>query len=276
MALPQNKLNALGLVYKAITRKASDLDEFKPFSIRIDNYYPSSSTLTGFEEQIGAVDNLVSFTFNATFPILLQTIVQSNIPSRLLGLIHLSTAFTKIRAHNWRLPSDIEVSITHANETRKGIEYTIETKVFQFKRLTITNTNIMLDKSTAQKRFTLPGVSQNNWLHLSTKSILSRDARKYALHSKDFNPIHMSNWLAKQFGLPHMLIHGMYNVHWMLTEISSNKEFLNHPEWDTLKVNFNKPCYLPATVELKQDPNCDSFGLFSLDGQSRYVIMTLS
>ena len=181
--------------------------------------------------------------------------------------------------HNWLLPSDIEVTIESADDTLKGIIYTVVTKTFQYNKHTMTNTNSMLAKSPYYKGKAKSNIQAETWAELSKYDVSINTARDYARASLDYNPIHLSSGLAKQFGLPNALIHGMFNVHKICEHILENQqqEYLGN-----FSVEFNKPCYLPSTVSLRCNNKFDNLsktedqqkltlGLFSIEGSSRFV-----
>ena len=284
MALPQQQFSLTKVITSAITRKRHDVDEFKPFSIKVRNYYVKPALLNRFKQHFGDPKVIPSFAFNATYPLIIQNLVQSPIQSKLLGLIHLSSEFETIRSHNWLLPCDVEVSIVEANDALVGIRYKIVTQIFQFKKLTSTNTNWMLDKSPLYKNKTKVTSLTNDWSEIDKRRVSLSDARKYARVSGDYNPIHMGHSLAKLFGLPRALIHGMFNVHTLLCKVSDNEELSD----TIINVAFNKPCYLPNSISVRYKPKRTEFktntktdhgnqkitseyGVFSEDGNARFV-----
>ena len=232
-----------------------------------------------FEEMFGEVNDSPAFIFNAAFPIVLQTLVQSSIPSGLLGLIHLGSEFTIHKLHNWLLPTDLEVVLEEADDTLKGIKYQITTRAYQFGRLTIENQNWMLEKNKFHKSKSVAR-RKTDWTELTSFGLDISQARQYAKASLDYNPIHMSNQLARLFGLPKALIHGMYNVHMTVKALSEFEQLL---KINKLSIEFNKPCYLPNKVSIRianelnhsihnsivgNDIRC---GLFSNDGTQRFL-----
>jgi hypothetical protein len=250
MALPQKSFGLLKLISAGLRRTKRPIEEFKPYSIKVINYYPSSRVIYGFEKSFAPANECPSFVFNAAFPIVAQCILQSTIPSSLMGLIHIDSRFNTFTSHNWFLPCDIEVVIASAKSSDQGIRYKVETKVYQFQKLTITNTNTFLDKNRSYKS---ANKNNENNVTLAESPLLKygvklRDAFRYAYISNDFNPIHLNHWLAKKFGMQHALVHGMYNVHRCIDFLLSE----NLIESDDITIEFNKPCFLPASVALFQ------------------------
>lgn len=71
--------------------------------------------------------------------------------------------------------------------------------------------------------------------------------RRYAVVSRDFNPIHLSGLAAKALGLPRAIIHGMWTHARMLAALDHRL-----PESYTVDIRFTKPILLPGTVRFGQ------------------------
>ena len=270
MANPQNKRSLPQIICNAFWRPKLAIEDFAPFAVRVDNLYCKKGALSRFTNAFGTPESIPSFAFIAGFPIVLQCLAQSSIPSKLMGLIHISTEFTVHSPHNWLLPTDIEVEIAAVDQSEKGKVYRLVTRFYQQGQLTLTNTNQMLDKLRGYKPNRVVG-NKHEELELS-KSLCSiaidlKTALSYAWLSKDFNPIHIHPWLARKFGLPKALIHGMFNVHYVLSRLPQQAQL----ETKHIRVEFNKPCYLPNRVFIKQYGDKQLFGLFSKDNSERYL-----
>lgn len=274
MSREQNEHSIAKIIYHSLTRKKQPLNAFSPTIIRVNNIYCKASQLQKFTKAFCHPNELPSFAFVATFKLVLQCLSQSNVPSKLLGLIHLSSDFQIAKAHNWLLPMDVEVAIKDVTQDEKGICYLIVTKLYQSGEVTIINTNRMLDKDRSyrpnraeEERKQVQGVGAT----IASTVLSLKTAWFYAFMSKDYNPIHLNNGLAKQLGLKRALIHGMFNVHFSLKHILKHRD--DAP--DSIKVQFNKPCFLPNQVFLKQYNDGNSYGLFGRDKTERFVKIEL-
>ena len=267
-------MSALQLFLNATKRKRLPLDSFTPFSIRFESIYCPRKQLDRFAKAFGNPNELPSFSFIAAFPVMTQCLIQSGIPSRLMGLIHISSHFSVNARQNWLLPTDIEVEIAEATRTEKGIFYKIETRLFQHDVLTITNINYMLDKSRDYIPNRVTG-SKTEDLEigkpLCSIAISLKTSLCYALLSRDFNPIHLHPWLAKKFGLQTVLIHGMFNAHYVLSRLKQHED-LNSGQ---ITIEFNRPCFLPKRVFVKQYGERPEYGLFSRDNSERFLKITI-
>ena len=196
-------------------------------------------------------------------------------PSKLLGLIHISSEFKVHAPQNWLLPTDVEVEIKQVESTDKGLVYEVETRVFQHDELTIVNTNTMLDKDRNYKPVKITS-NKHEELEickpLSSTGIGFKTALKYAWLSKDLNPIHLHPILARAFGLRSALIHGMFNAHYCLSELNKRKLY---NQTDNVKLEFNRPCFMPNQVFLRPYEGSNNFGLFSSDKSERFLKIEL-
>lgn len=270
MSKIQKEYSLAKIIYKASSRKKDPVDNFRPFSIRVNNFYCRRSQLEKFTKGFSHPNELPSFAFVATFKLVLQCLAQSNITSNLMGLIHLNSDFNIATPHNWLLPTDIEVSIKDVTKDEKGLNYLVVTKLFQNGEITIINSNRMLDKDAAYRPSrSAPEKKPTKPLSKALAStVLSlKTAWFYAWMSKDFNPIHLHPVLAKQFGLKRALIHGMFNLHFSLKHILKSRT----EKVSSIKVQFNRPCFLPNQIFLKNYTDTNEYGLFGKDQTERFL-----
>jgi acyl dehydratase len=97
------------------------------------------------------------------------------------------------------------------------------------------------------------------WRELAGWALRSRDGRRYALASGDFNPIHLSRLTARPFGRSRPVLHGPCTAALMAHALVEH-HYAGAPErLRRLIVAFPTPLLLPATVRL----------LVALDGEGR-------
>lgn len=249
MPLLQKPFSLGHLIFSAYTKKRQAPDQFKPFSIRINNKYSNQRHLERFTNIFLPPEQLPSYSFIASFSSVMQCLAQAPIPSGLLGLIHISTSFRQVKAHNWHLPYDMEITIKSLETSPKGLTYETTTEFYQMGELTLVNNNCFLDKNKSYR----PEKSNQNKDQMELPQAIGHDhvtsstALKYAAASGDFNPIHLGTLPAKLFGQKRALIHGMYSVHWALKQIFTSEQ---STEFENIEVNFNKPCFIPAHISL--------------------------
>lgn len=85
-----------------------------------------------------------------------------------------------------------------------------------------------------------------HWQALDQWPLDSHLGFSYAKLSGDFNPIHLHSWLSRWFGFEQPIIHGMYSV----ARAQASVEHFLKGELTELHVNFKKPIFLPAELQL--------------------------
>lgn len=276
MSLLQPLYSTPKLLFSIFNKKKVSLEQFEPFSIQIENIYANDKHLARFTKTFGDPDDIPTFAFITAFKASLQCLSQAKIPSSIIGLIHLSSEFQLYNKHNWLIPFNIKITVNHCEQSDKGLIYTVVTDFYQRGKLTISNTNVMLDKS---KKYRSNGSSSNKvntenkvaLADINNWSIKMETAWSYARTSGDFNPIHLHPVLAMHLGLPNMLIHGMYNASKTISELRNRQVTLGQH----FLIEFNRPCFIPNTVHLKQYESSNEYGLFSKDNKDRFLKLTL-
>jgi hypothetical protein len=271
MSIIQPSYSVPKLIIRALRAKKTSLENFKPFSITIKNNYASEKQVTSFTKIFGQPDDIKSYAFLAGFKSMIQCVTQAPIPSSLLGLIHLSCEISQHVKHNWFLPYDIQVTIKECKPSNKGLTYKIESEFYQQGELTIRNTNVMLDKKPGYKANQRETTEKSELAQLTncfcSYAINLKTSWKYALLSGDLNPIHLHPYLAKKLGLKSVLIHGMFNAHQCLSSVFKK----TGEDLGNVYIEFNKPCFIPNQVFVRQYGDSNEYGVFSKDKKDRYI-----
>ena len=271
MSVSQPLFSVSKLMFKLFSRKKVALEHFSPFSIKIEQVYCSESTLEPFKKVFTDAKDIPTFAFIAGFRPALQCLVQAPIPSSLLGLIHLKCDIEIHQEHNWYLPYDIEVTLKDYTESDKGITYLITTDFYQMGIKTISNHNLMLDKSKdyKPKQRECTTKSEINCLTqpLASWPIGLKTTWSYAKISGDYNPIHLNSFLAKKLKLKSAIAHGMFNAHECLKQLNKKTD----QKLRYVGIEFNKPCFIPSQVFLRQYNDSNKYGVFSSNKKDRYL-----
>ena len=276
MQLSQPLFSFPKLLFCILNKKKQNLEDFQPFSVSYHQIYANGKQLSRFQSSFGDPNSIPTFAFITAFNASLQCLSQAPIPSSILGLIHLTSEFTINKKHNWVAPFDLTITVTNCEQTSKGLEYVIVSEFTQYGETTLINRNTMLDKNKKYQLAEQPKpISKTVELEKSiikSWSIKLSTAWRYAKLSGDFNPIHLHQSLAKMFGLKSVLIHGMYNASKSLKELSLQ----NKKVTDNLVIRLNKPCFIPNEVYLKAYVTENEFGLFSKDGEDRFLKLEIN
>lgn len=256
------------LIRKAVTRQNLPLKQFESFGLRFINVHPNERAISQFQNMFGCNALPVSYMFILGFRYLGQLLVTSNIPSKLMGMIHLTSRFIVINPHDWSKPLDIDVRLISYSQNERGFSYLVSTIFYQNGQATLVNENQFLDKDRRYRsdKDAIKDVMSDVTI-VAQQQFTPSLARQYAKVSSDYNPIHLHSWLAKFFGLKSSVMHGMYGVHWLLTG-----GFIKNIDYKAgLNVKFNRPCYLPNDIKLVKYSDENSYALFSAGLDDRFM-----
>mgnify|MGYP005992021315 CR=1 FL=1 len=194
----------------------------------------------------------ISFLHLLVFRPHLKFMLTKQLPFPVLGLVHM---YNDIISHHDVYIDDvvnIDISITEINQTKKGTEITLHSKIFKEKRLVWESFSGYLhpNKQVAnqKKRPKKPRINMT-YAHTQFWKIPTHLGRQYAVLSGDANPIHLTAFLAKLFGFKQAIAHGMCMAFKCCAELESLQHFSRPAK--RLKIQFNKPVYLPSDVEFK-------------------------
>lgn len=180
----------------------------------------------------------LSFAFIAAFPCLINTFASKQFKTSAIGLIHLTAEFNRFKEINYTQSSTVKINVEPAGTHPKGTLLKVTSYLLQNQQLCIKNTNLMLKpiKIGTSKRSSI--IKQFNASEVSC--IEQRTLWRYARVSGDYNPIHLSRFLAKLFAMRTAIVHGMYLVHFAVLAQQLTGEYL--------KAEFKKPCAVGTAV----------------------------
>ncbi|SET68088.1 MaoC/PaaZ C-terminal domain-containing protein [Thalassotalea agarivorans] len=258
------------ILWSVATRKKYPLDAFEPCTRTFKDIAPDPEKIIAFKKLFNCQEVLPTYMFLIAYPYVGLTFSQSKNPSSLLGLIHIASHFKFIKAHDWTQKTDIQVTMENYVKSDKGIVYQLKTSMIQDGEVTLENVNHILDKNKQYKSAKTANANSkeaNVDDVMATHKVEQSIAWQYAKVSGDYNLIHLHAIFAKMFGLKTSLMHGMYNVHWMLANMDQS-QLENAGE---LKVSFNRPCFLPNGVALAQE-SPRKLSLYSSDFKDRFLV----
>lgn len=192
-----------------------------------------------------------------TFPLQLDLLTSTDFPFPAVGLVHISN---EMRLHR---PVEITETLTIAVHTanlrphksgaaldfRGRIEVGeetvwegVSTYLARGAKLTDDATRVEADGQADHGAAPLPGAEDDVPVRARWR-VDGRLIRGYARASGDLNPIHLNPLLAKAFGFPRAIAHGMWSHARALAALDSRL-----PETYTAAVEFKKPVLLPATL----------------------------
>ncbi len=186
------------------------------------------------------------------------------------GLLHKKEKiilFNKLIKGNWTLNS----SISNYRKVNSGIEFDMISDLYINNKLSWRSTTTAFKKIRNNNR---KAQTETEKLNIIQEIYLSKSmARKYAWISKNIDPIHVSAFLSKLMGHKGSLMHGM----WGLARVLSDIDFpLSKPL--EISCRFVSPMYLPCKAEIGslRNQNSTDFCLYNSKNQKPYFVGSYS
>jgi MaoC like domain len=179
------------------------------------------------------------------FPLAMSLMARPSFPFPLLGLVHIANRIEHRRPLTSDDVLDFAVRAEALRPHERGRQLDVVTTV------TVDGEAVWIDRSTyLHKSAGGPKPTINGAEQLPPPSALIRVDRRvaadYAAVSADRNPIHTSRLLARAFGFPRPVAHGMWSKARCLAALEGRL-----PDAYTVDVAFKLPILLPATVALR-------------------------
>jgi acyl dehydratase len=183
------------------------------------------------------------------FPLAMALMVEPEFPFPLAGLVHVANRITQSRPLRVGEPLTLRV---HAEELRphpRGRQFDLvgEASVAGERVWRDVSTYLRLERArgrgTGEEIPAVAGRPSAIW------RVAGDAGRRYASVSGDSNPIHLNPWLARLFGFPRAIAHGM----WLQARCLSALEG-RLPDALEVAVEFRSPVLLPSRVALVAEP----------------------
>ena len=262
------------LLRAAVTRKSpSKAPVFPDTVISVDACSISESDLQRYRRACGFrpdADHLpMSYLHILAFRLQMSMMLRKDFPLTPMGCIHLSNTLRQYRPVDPTEKISMQCRLGESQLTDKGVEfrficsaYVGQDKVWQDDSLYLSRmkTGIKANKG--------PRPVTKAFAHCTQWQISPAQARRYAMASGDFNPIHLHNISAKILGFKRMVIHGMWS---QAACIAALDEHIH--ERMECHAEFKTPVFLPATVQFchESDDRGLNFALRSADGQKPHL-----
>ena len=227
-----------------------------------------------------------------SLPLQLRCFIDSRCPFAIMGMLHVSNEVVVLHKLNASAAFTLTSQFVKTEKHAKGWLLHVRVEAQQQGRCCYVATGYYLAKVKAPHvlPFTPPHlkkIGRKNGLNLASPETLSSPnacfavprniGRRYARVSGDFNPIHLSGWLAKPFGLKLAIAHGMWSQAKMLSCIVRQALYKN--QVTRVVTQFKQPIFLPDTVWLERvTEECESassttqqFTLQNADASKTYL-----
>ncbi|MBK8973530.1 MAG: acyl dehydratase [Hahellaceae bacterium] len=223
--LPQTRLSL-----KAIRARRSELSLYR--------------RICGFEKT-GTLP--LTYPHILAFPLHMQLLVDPEFPFPLPGLVHIRNTIRQYRAIGNRETLHITCYLQGPRKAERGLEFDIVTQVTVNDLPVWESISTNLFRTATQQTAKKPGRASDTVPETQTEAWTLSDnlGMRYAKVSGDANPIHLHAGLARLFGFPRAIIHGMWSKAHALARLSDSL-----PTGSVqVEVSFKLPVMLPATVQ---------------------------
>ncbi len=217
------------------------------------------AAVCGFTEGVPATYAHVLAT-----PLHLQIFACRDFPLRPMGLIHLSNVIEALVELRPGMRLDVAVAARNYQRTDAGLAFDMATEITSDGEPVWRETCVFLSRwpeSAARpvSRPPRPPKAPKDSTILAEFEVTRRMAWDYARVSRDFNPIHLSDRVARYLGLRGSISHGM----WSLARSLAQEPLPKLPRGARIDTQFLTPVQLPARVAIKE---------WAADGQCRRAL----
>lgn len=231
-------------------------------------------------EWLAAYAQIVGWPLGAALPPLAPQVLAMDLhlalladhafPLRALGLVHVANTTEELAVIEAGQPLDLSAFIAGSREVARGVELDLVTEARVAGQLVSRSTTIALSRRGASRATprssgnapTDTSVPDDGVALRSTIERVPEDlGRRYARLAGDLNPIHQRAWMAKLFGFPCAIVHGM----WTLGRALAHYADTLPPIPRRIDVRFRKPVALPSSIALRG---------FSLDSGALRVVVS--
>ena len=272
VALPE--IPGMGSAYLRTLTARRGREGLESVEVRVDNVTIDAEHLADYQRLLREPVSDTApagYLFVLVFTLMLSVMTRKGFPLRALGMVHVANRIVQnhpvqigesiglrtwaqnLRAH--RSGAQVEL-VTQALDADGDVAWE-QVATFLAKGVRIEGLPAAADDGPRDK-FS-PPVPTAQW------RLEREDAKRYAAVSGDRNPIHMHPLLAKAFGFPRTIAHGMYTAARVLASVGAERG--DSYTWD---VAFGRPVLLPSTVAVRvahPDDDAPSSGTPSSDAK---------
>jgi acyl dehydratase len=186
-------------------------------------------------------------------PLHLEIFACARFPLRPMGLIHVSNVIELQEELRVGMRLDLTVSAHNYRRMDAGLAFDMSTVATHDGRPTWSETCVFLSRwpepvQRTGARPPRPPKAPRDAAVLAELEVTQRGAWSYARVSGDFNPIHLSDRMARYFGLRGAISHGM----WSLARSLAQAPVPALPPGTRIDTQFLAPVQLPARVAIKE------------------------
>lgn len=181
-------------------------------------------------------------------------------PVSVLGVVHVRNRIVREQAQDPALPMALRSWIEGHRDTERGQEFDLETEAtvdgavtwretctFLARAQRMTGARQLVVERAREREREREEAADPTPVRVTRFSAPAGLGRRYAAVSGDYNPIHLGDLLARPFGFPKAIAHGMWSLARCAAEVGETQARGR----TTLDVVFRMPVYLPAELTLE-------------------------
>lgn len=224
-----------------------------------DNYVIDTKNLKKYNDFFGIKSQFpVTYLFLISMRSQLAVMNDKTFPISVMGLVHLGNKFDLKSKINVSQPLKIETTVTVPTKEEGSLFPVVKTNFYQDNKLVAQGEGFFIAKrkrKTEKKAEEVQEPEPAKKTPVYTEELVypKNMGWKYAAVSGDYNPIHLSNFFAKNFGFKSSIAHGWNSASRVFAVIEKQ----TGKELTSIKVNFKTPIPLPdkVTLELYNEPD---------------------
>lgn len=195
-------------------------------------------------------------------PLHMAVMTHKRFPLKLVGAVHLRNLIEQQRPLAEDEQLNLTVFVEGHRQVEKGLEFDLHTQVEDAAGDTVwrgVSTNFVRGGGHRQKSDSRPLPDPDAYQRVDEWQLDAGLGRRYGVMAGDINPIHMHPLLARLFGFPRAIAHGMWSYARCAAALVPSR-----PEGPvSLDVSFRRPVLLPSRVVFRVD-NTDHPGAYML------------
>ena len=255
-----------------------------PLEARVSDVRTSPEQLAAYRRVCGLPDDGAlppTWPQVLAVPVHAALLAHPSFPLPLPGLVHVSNVIEERRRIAPGEPLELRCAFAGTREARSGLEFDIRTTAAVDGELAWESVTTALVRMKGrgggkreERRREGPGEPPG-----ALRSVMWRVpedmGRRYAKVAGDWNPIHVHKLLARPFGFPKAIVHGM----WTFARCLGEGWDLLPPAPRRLEVSFRRPVLLPSSVGFSvhaRDEGGVSFAVRGRDGASVHLSGSVS
>ena len=230
------------------------------------NHLAKFKALCGFSQ-----DGSIPATYLQTLsmPLVLHIMSSPGFPIRALGQMHLRNRASVIEKFDPLQPLTLRASVGESLLTSRGVEWDMNFSARVDNQVIWSGSSTYLyicetGLNRRPKSKIIRGDNPQDW------TVPRGTGRRYGRISGDCNPIHMSSFTARFFGLRSAIAHGMWSKSRCLAGLEDQLPESGY----SVDVSFYRPLFLPSNVKFytRQIETGQHFALFDDLGEKAYLI----